>query len=270
MSWLATKYAWKCRHEDVKGSVRLVLLALALRVRKHYISTVPTSYAVLTRLTFLSDDTLKRCIDTLIAAGEVQRTRRGKRAVYALIKLAGPLFSESPQDAVFFEAEKSPQDAGISTRKMRGNSVATAGGVLSSRSTSTNVPTTKDPQTAAVEGFLDWFIAAYPSHRDGRLCPTSNPATMEAAVRHLLHGRSVEQLQDMALAMWQDRTEPWLNRPDNDRSIFALRQKAAYLDARVAHLRKRDIGGHYPQCRTMAECRERSFREGKAAREAHG
>ena len=106
MSWLATKYAWKCRDERVKGSVRLVLLALALRVRKNYISTVPTSHGILQRLTFLSDDTVGRCLDVLVDSGEVKRVRRGKKAVYALIKMAGPLFAENPQDAGKFRPKR--------------------------------------------------------------------------------------------------------------------------------------------------------------------
>lgn len=228
MSWLATKYAWKCRHEDVKGSVRLVLLAIALRVKKNYISTVPTSMATLMRLTFLSDDAVRRCLNTLELAGEVRRIRRGKRARYALVKMAGPLFLETPQDAVFFEEEKTPQDAGISGRKMRGNSGVSAGGVLLSNSSSTNklTPTTDDESTA-VEAFLDWFLAEFQRQRG--VMYQVKPVVAEQVVRELLRGRSVERLQAMARLMFDAVNDKFII--GSDYSLHVLKHKATYLEA---------------------------------------
>lgn len=100
MSWIATKYAWKCQNPLVKGSVRLVFLAIALRVEKHKMRTTPTSLGQIERLTLLDPRQIRRCLNVLCskAVGEVERVTRGKRAVYGMLKLAGPLFVCEPDE----------------------------------------------------------------------------------------------------------------------------------------------------------------------------
>lgn len=299
MSWLATKYAWKCANPHVKGGTRLVFLALAMRVRKRRITTLPTSLNLLGRLTLMSHEQIRRCIDRLGEKdiSEVRRVNRGKNAVYALPKMAGPLFvvewEDEPVKMTEFSlpgrTRESGQDARFRSgemtgfrRRMTDFSAITAGGVLLSGGTGTHnklSATTGDGEDAAVEAFLDWFIREYPQHRNGVLFRVSSPSKTEDAVRELLrtHGRPF--VERMALAMWADTAEPWLNLARNDRSPIALRQKATYL-ASIVHAedaaadRPVVAGGavwercpHTPVCLSVSRC---EAMQAIARKEAHG
>lgn len=242
MSWLATKYVWHCRDEAVKGSTRLVLLALALRVRKRFISTTPTSMTTLQRLTFLSDDQVRRCLDVLVEIGHVQRLKRGKYATYALAKMAGPLFAcdvgENPQDAGFFEPQKTPQDAGILNRKMRDFSGLCPAGDVSSPEVRTRVPTTTKEQAAAAD-FLDWFCVTYRSKRGYPYRVKSEAAL--AVILELLCERSPERLQAMALLMFDAVRDTFIT--NSDYSLFVLQHKATYLEGiAVGNERRESVG----------------------------
>lgn len=246
MSWLATKYAWKCSNPDVKGGTRLVFLALAMRVTYRRITTRPTSLSHFAKLTLMSAEQIRRCLNTLERVGEIRRIRRGSRATYAFPKMAGPLFSvtweEEPVKMTEFSfpkalAEKPVKMTG-SGRQMPGFSARLAGGVPSSLNVlSTNsVPATTTENTA-VEAFLDWFLTEYPKHRRGVLYRGGDPRKLEGAVRELLAVRSLARVQAMALAMWADTVDPWLNDPNpaktNDRGVFSLLHKSTYLEALV-------------------------------------
>lgn len=241
MSWLATKYAWKCRNEAVKGSVRLVLLALALRVKTNYIDTVPTSLSVLRRLTFLSDDTITAAIKVLCIAGEVRRVRRGKYAIYAMAKMAGPLFAENPQDAAFFEHEKNPQDAAFLTRKMREFSAAPAGGVLLSDRTCTEVPTSSKALEPLEEEevFFYWFLAEFEQRRGCRYHVKRVPALK--VIRELLQGRSVARLQAMAVLMLTAERDQFI--VNSDRGLWVLEHKQTYLEGIAIQNERQEAAG---------------------------
>jgi hypothetical protein len=277
VSWLATKYAWKCENTDVKGGTRLVFLALALRVRYRRITTRPTSLDMLAKLTLMSVEQIRRCIDALEEAKEVRRLRRGKKATYAFPKMAGPLFvvawEEEPVKMTEFSFPERRREKPVNmpdfAAPMTGFFRPPRRADNSSGSVRTQVPSTSTTrrQPRAVEAFLDWFLAEYPTHRGGVLYRIGNPSKTELAVRELLDGRTFDRAREMAIAMWQDTTEPWLNRPDNDRGIFALLHKSTYLEAIViAQQPKADDNGHVPPCRTRTECIERVLREGREAR----
>lgn len=248
MSWIATKYAWKCTNPLVKGSVRLVLLAIALRVEKQKLKTTPTSLAQLERLTLLDERQIRRCLNLLCSSkvGEVERLTRGKRAVYALPKLAGPLFvCDAPEKADkmtgFYippQREKSGQDDRFS-RKQSGHLDRKKADNLSgcaNPSPFSDLVRTKDLSTtateqpaaaAAVESFLDWFITEYPKHRAGVLY-TIAPSTAEPIVLELLKGRSLERLQTMAMLMWSERHDAWVAR--SDYGLHVLKHRASQFE----------------------------------------
>ena len=89
-------------------------------------------------------------------------------------------------------------------------------------------------QAADVEAFLIWWTATYPLHNRGALNPVS--AVYDGAVvQALLHTRTIERLQAMALCMWQMTADgnfhsnrSWIAR--GDRSLYVLRRKAAILE----------------------------------------
>lgn len=279
MSWLATKYAWKCTNPAVKGGVRLVFLALALRVRKARITTAPTSLPQLMLLTLLSAEQVRRNLDVLCDAGEVRRLNRGKLARYGLPKMAGPLFvCDSPEESVkmtdfVYEPpkRKTGQDDRKSPNEMTGKNRAFGVVVpevsLLSEVLSTKVRTsTTAEDEQVVEAFLDWFIEHYQRER-GVLYRATNPAKAEEAAHELLRSRPIERVQAMALAMWRDTADPWLNDPKrlNDRGVCSLRHKSTYLEAivvaaeRVApaadYIERVGYCFHTPKCTDSDVCR---------------
>jgi len=234
MSWLAVKYALACRDDRVKGSVRLVLVALGARVDYRRITTSPTSLGDLQWLTFLSVEQLRRILDTLEGIGEVKRLHRGKYAVYGLPKLAGPLFVWNDTEPVKMTdfileglSEKTGQDARKVTGRTTGFSRRRAGGVLFSGSTEVLGTSTTDEQ--AVAGFLDWFQATYRLKR-GIPYRVKRPAA-ERVVAELLKDRSVARLRVMALLMFDAVRDPFITA--SDYSLFVLEHKATYLESIV-------------------------------------
>lgn len=243
MSWLATKYAWKCQNARVKGGTRLVLLALALRVRYRRITTRPTSMKFLMKLTLMSEEQIRRCVDLLGELKEVKRIHRGKHATYALPQMAGPLFvvdwDEEPVKMTEFsfperQPEKPVKMPGFGAPMPGFSRSAGRAPLLSSGvRTQQQASTTSEPTDEAVEAFLGWFLAEYAQHR-GVLYRVT-PAKAEAAVRELLTGRLVERARAMSIAMWRDTQDPWLNDPrqPNDRGLFSLLHKSTYLEGVV-------------------------------------
>jgi hypothetical protein len=244
VSWFATKYAWRCT--SVKGSVKLLLLALAWRVPTGCYDTEPTSLVDLEDLTGITTRHLRDCRAELLRIGEVEQCGRGKLAIYRLPKLAGPLFlvqgkAEKTSGISFRNAENisgfDPEKISAGNRKRL---PSRAGGVPFSDGVRTSVHHHDDQrastaaQIGAVHRFLDWFVEQFPIHNGGQSTSVDDDDA-DVALR-LLTGRparSVEQLQAMALAMWTatPADDAWI--PTTDRSIRVLR-KAARTLARLA------------------------------------
>lgn len=220
MSWLATKYAWKCQNPLVKGGTRLVLLALALRVRKRRITTLPTSLGQLQALTLMSPEQIRRCLDTLEGSGvrEVKRLNRGKLAVYGLPKMAGPLFvvgdDEEAVKMTDFRLPDRPRETGqhdrFSAVRMPGKNRAfrgiRAGGVFSSELVQVHQQATTTADERAVADLRAWLLAEFPKHNHGRALTISpaEVAGMLAAV--LVAPRTLDTVKAMWLAMWTATT----------------------------------------------------------------
>jgi len=240
MSWLGVKYALACRDERVKGSTRLVLVALGVRVDHRRITTCPTSLGDLRWLTFLSVEQLRRILDDLETWSYVRRLSRGKNAVYALPLMAGPLFSVDAGDPVKmtdFIIEGLPKEIGQDARKVTGRmtdsrrrmtdfSGRRAGGVLFSEVRITEVPTTTD---GAAADFLDWFSATFQAKR-GYPYRVKREAAL-VVIHDLLRDRSVRRLEAMALWMFAAERDEWIVR--SDYSLFVLQHKASYLEGVV-------------------------------------
>jgi len=246
VSWHAIKYAWTCQQPEVKGSPRLVLLAIATRVRRQKAKTGPTSLAQLQRLTLLTERQVRRCLDVLESVGEVRRVRRGKKAIYAMPRLVGPLFvvgdDEKADNLSGFEspprAEKADKMSDSSADKMSGKKRSTcpdlrgissedrAVRTLIQKSTAT---AESDDAKAAAEVFLDWFVAEYPTHRGGLY--QVDPVKAERVVRELLRGRSIGELQAITLRMWADRRDPWVR--NSDYGVHVLKHRVTQYEQQL-------------------------------------
>jgi len=270
MSWLATKYAWKCQHARVKGSVRLVLLAIALRVKKSYVSTTPTSLGVLRRLTLLSEDQIRRCLDILTSTevGEVRRVRRGKRATYAMSTMVGPLFvcdaeeSGKMQDFLWTPpAPKTLQDAGKKPGILQEKNPASCRVSPVRTASFRDVVRTKERTTTTTAGaaaevlaFLEWWTTAYALYNHGAHTniDLEDDATI---VAELLDRRTFARLQLMAIVLWRitARESQWI--ADSDRGLRVLRHKADWLDQYVSRLPAwwQDCP-HAPKCVDVRDC----------------
>lgn len=247
MSWIATKYAWKCRNPLVKGSVRLVLLAVALCVEKSKLRTCPTSLKKLARLTFLSHEQIRRCLDVLSGddVGEVLRVSRGKNAIYELPKMAGPLFavdSEEPgKMPVFSRAEmalKSGHDDRIQPVKMTGKNRASCPPAVRTGSCTEDVRTEEliatTTEEVAAARFLTWIRQTYPLYVEGGTT-TTGPLQLAAVVELIRGGRTVERLKLMVKVLWllsSNDPDQWM--ATSDRGLLVLRHRADDLDRRVA------------------------------------
>jgi hypothetical protein len=242
VSWLATKYAWNCRHAAVKGGVRVVLLALAYQVKAGRITTKPTSMGRLRWLTFLSEEQIRRIINQLEGLGLVRRLNRGKNAVYGLPLMAGPLFAVDPDepmrmaDFVLEPAKKKPGKmtgnrpventpamTGFSG-PMTGFSARRAGGVPSSDRTGTESTATADEQAAA--DFLTWFEAQYRLTR-GHAHDMPRPMALGIVIE-MLARRTPARLREMAVLMFSAERDAFI--VGSDYSLRVLRHKANYLD----------------------------------------
>lgn len=241
MSWLGIKYAFACRDERVKGSSRLVLAALGVRIEYQRITTSPTSLGELQWLTFLSAEQLRRILDDLEGWKKVRRLSRGKNAVYALPEMAGPLFAVDDGDPVKmtdFVIERLPKEIGQHarkvTRRMTDFSGRRAGGLLLSQVPSTEVPTTTAGEAAAdfsnqTREFFEWFCGTYIEKR-GFPYRVKRDAAL-AVIRELLRDRTVERLQAMALLMFDAVHDSFITA--SDYSLFVLQHKATYLEGIV-------------------------------------
>lgn len=263
MSWIATKYAWKCSRlaadgaELVKGTVKLVLLAIAYRVPKGCYETEPTSLGQLKDLTGIQERQLRNCRDALVDMGELeQRGGAGKLATYIMPRLAGPLF-------VVNGHESSAKIAGFHPAKITGENRQSlhrpAGGVLSSEVPSTEVLTTTGGEAAVAliaraHEFLEWWAAAYPIYNDG----AQTTVDLEAdgpLVAALLERRDLGRLQAMAVALWKvdAREDGWI--ADSDRSLRVLRHRADWLDRRLTKVADWWIAcPHTPKCSERQQC----------------
>jgi hypothetical protein len=287
---------WFWRYAKARGIAKFVLLAIGRRMqfKGGVFETPPLPLDTIVDDTGLVDSTVREHMKVLGAAsgelevvrgarrGEVHRYRLRREVQLPLMDAAPPavqrrLTAVAPPPLGDEDVEIAPPiyggDSAETRRPQRRQSAVTspadggaqAGGVLSSQDVRTEVPTSSQAEAAA--GFIAWFLAEYPMHRNGVRWRIQSLVKTEAAVRELLNGRSIERAQAMAVAMWHDTAEPWLNRQDNDRGIIALVHKSTYLEGVVvAQQPKEDDNGHVPPCRSRTECIERVLREGREAR----
>lgn len=235
MSWAATKYAWKCSHveqdvELIKGTTKLLLLAVAYLIPTQHHDTPPTSLRELEGLTGIQARQLRTCRDVLKRLRELEVEGAGQLVVYRMVGMTGPLFMV-PNAAKI--ADYPAKIADPKSAKIAGLRGENAGGVLSlSSSTNNTCSTTTTPEEVevGVEEFLDWFLVEYPKHRNGVLYQV-NLSAAEKLVRSLLRGRSVSRLKAMAVRMWQEPTDPFIL--DSDYSLYVLQHCATRLETAV-------------------------------------
>lgn len=286
---VATKYAWTCSRivkdaECIKGSVKLVLLAIAALVPEHHASTGLVRLSTLVKMTGLEERQVRRCRDFLARLKEIAVETEGKRARYVMVGMAGPLFvASSAEDAdklSGFMRLIERWEAGHPVRvrfdpdKLSAPMSGLAGGVSSFsedvRTKEHNHYQIPAEIIAQVHALFDWWVATFPLHNGGQ--PTTaeidafGPVATELLTRRRL---TVDGIQQRAVAMWSIRdvkVHNWI--PTTDYSIRVLRDTADWLGQRlavVAQQPKPDWNGHLPPCRTNGECIERVLREGREA-----
>ncbi len=88
--------------------------------------------------------------------------------------------------------------------------------------------------------FLTWWMATFPQFNGGAVYSLDRTRD-EPIVRALLHGRSVDLLQAMAVLLWTITSDGvhgssrwWIAEECTDRGLFALRHKANYLAQEVS------------------------------------
>lgn len=282
---------WIWRFSRATGVAKYVFLAIGRRTKRNAkgeFETGPLPVDIIANDTGMVDSTVRKHLKALCDGhGEidiVKDSRRGEVYRYRLRRqLRIPLDADSPATSHRRDSAASPPNSGDGVtaelrRSQRFDSAATApngGGVSGDVSFSSEVRTevlsTSTTYEREAADFLEWFCATYLTTR-GFPYRVKREAAI-AVVRELMTGRTVERLKAMALVLWSDTVDPWLNdaaRP-NDRGIFALRHKATYLELLVARAeapatRAFDATAgcaHDPKCLNPWECQ-------RLAREAVG
>lgn len=282
---------WVWRFSKATGIPKYVFLAISRHFKRTQTGefltpSLPVEDIVAS--TGMSDATVRRSIETLEQRpdGEIEVVRSGRRGTVNRYRLRrelklplmdidpsaqrsnGPMTPLTESDAPPLRLNIDTAQADLCDRAVRPVASVTETGAepkdpFFSEVVRTEVPTTTKE---AADTFLGWFVAEYPKHRGGVQCHVANRLKAMQVVRELLDGRGLARVQAMAIAMWQDTAEPWLNNARNDRSVYSLLTKATYLEqVVVAQQPKPDSRGHLPPCRTNGECIERVLREGREA-----
>lgn len=297
-SWIATKYAWTCSHplpdgtEVIKGSVKLVLLAIAALVPKNHAETPLVRLATLVKMTGLEERQVRRCRDLLARLREIEVCHVGKRARYGMVGMAGPLFAfgaEDPDKMSGFLRVIERWESGHLVRirfnpdKMSGSPVRTSAfrnDVRTTEHNNNNHHPVPAEVIAQVHTLFDWWVEHFPLHNDG-VTTTADIEEFGPVARELLtkHRLSVEDIQAMARFMWSVRDvrdHTWI--PTTDYSIKVLRETSDWLRQRSGSPRAATsldpwhhrVCPHDPACSTFGDCLNRILADGRAAREAAG
>ena len=275
MSDLATTYAWDC--SEVKGGTKLVLLAIASRVRTGYIDSGPMSLAELQQLTGLKDKQVRRCRDQLIRLGVIERVGDGRATAYRLSKMQGkrlPITArENPELFIGVPGRHQPKmpdkmtdceplNLDILTAQTRTFCPTARAWDVSPSSVRTVPSTTTTTERAAVSKnqtvheFLDWWTTVHPLYSDG--VPAVVDRKADAAIVHeLLKTRTLARVKAMAIVMLLvTPAEDWWIAA-SDRSLRVLRHKQLWLERRAADLPKWwHACAHLPKCVNARACLE--------------
>jgi hypothetical protein len=286
VSWNATQYVWTLSRqvdgrEAIKGSVKLVLLAVAAIVPDRHMQTGLLRLGTLVAMTGLEERQVRRCRDLLARLREIDVEVDGKRARYGMVGMVGPLFAFGAADADkmsgflrVIERWESGQDV-----RIRLNLDKLSGFVKQPSPFSEDVRTqdhhyknTPIRKVVDAHRFIDWWNATAPLHPHGGPISTSDAEACGLKLQRLLKHRSFERLQSLAPVLWSvtSAESGWLF--DTDRSLHVFTAKIDALD-RIAALRElttqgADARGHVPPCRSTTECNRKFEAEIAARREA--